>query len=116
MKKIGLIITTVIVTIIVLVGIVLAIIINKLGINMTSVIGIISGKKIESNYDHPLLTKDQEELIKSFGIDPASLPTSIPPNLEQCAVDALGADRVKQIKGGAIPTLNDYLKARQCLN
>lgn len=100
------------VTIAVLVGIAF-LVVNKLtGVNLGAVL---SGKKIESSYDHPLLSSSQEELLKSFGVDPATLPTTIPSNIEQCATDALGADRISQIKSGATPSLSDFLKAQNCL-
>lgn len=114
MNKIFTIVITVVVTLAILVGIVIFIA-SQFGLSVTSLSAILSGKKIESNYDHPLLSSSQEELLKSFGIDPATLPATIPPNLEQCAVDALGADRVNQIKSGAAPSISDYLKAQQCL-
>jgi len=113
MNKLFIIIITVVVTIAILIGIALFVINKLTGVNFGAVL---FGKKIDSTYDHPLLSTSQEELLKSFGVDPATLPTTIPSNLEQCAVDALGSDRVSQIKSGATPSLTDYLKAKQCLN
>ncbi|MFH0912309.1 MAG: hypothetical protein V1807_01485 [Patescibacteria group bacterium] len=114
MRKLLTIIITVIVTIAILAGI-LIFVASRFGLNVANLSAILSGKKIESNYDHPLLSQSQEELLKSFGIDPASLPTTIPANLEQCAIDAIGTDRVSQIKTGSTPSLIDYLKAQHCL-
>ena len=114
MRKLFTIVVTVIVTIAILAGIFIFIA-SRVGLNVVNLSAILSGKKIESNYDHPLLSQSQEELLKSFGVDPASLPTTIPSNLEQCAVDAIGADRVNQIKAGSTPSLSDYLKTQHCL-
>ena len=68
----------------------------------------------DSNYDHPLLSADQEKTLQSLGVNLESLPASITPAQEQCAVEALGQDRVNQIKSGATPSLTDYLKAKSC--
>ncbi|MBU1092098.1 hypothetical protein KJ836_00210 [Patescibacteria group bacterium] len=114
MNKLFTIIISVVITVVVLVGIAIFIA-SRLGLGNINLRAILSGKKIESTYDHPLLSSSQEELLKSFGVDPATLPTTIPANLEQCATDALGGDRVNQIKSGMIPTISDYLKAQQCL-
>lgn len=113
MNKVLTIVITIVITTGVLVGVVWLVFDKFIGINLGTAL---SGKKIESTYDHPLLTDAQEELVKSFGIDPATLPTTIPSNLEPCTIDALGIDRVNQIKSGSTPTLSDYLKAKECFH
>ncbi|MFA6594295.1 MAG: hypothetical protein WCT16_03495 [Candidatus Buchananbacteria bacterium] len=67
-----------------------------------------------SNYDHPLLSPSQEKILQTLGVDLESIPTTITPVQEQCSVEVLGQDRVNQIKSGAAPSLNDYLKAKSC--
>lgn len=69
----------------------------------------------DSNYDHPLLSDEQEKTLQSLGVNLESLPTSITPAQEKCAVEALGQDRVNQIKSGATPSITDYFKAKDCL-
>ena len=67
-----------------------------------------------STYDHPLLSTEQEKVLESMGIDTKSLPTQITATQEKCAVGALGVDRVNEIKSGASPSLDDFLKAKTC--
>lgn len=74
-----------------------------------------SRTELSPGYDHPLLSADQEKTLQSFGVNLESLPTSITPEQEQCAVEALGQDRVNQIKSGSAPSLTDYFKAKNCL-
>lgn len=64
---------------------------------------------------NPLLTPAQEKTVESFGINPASLPTTITPEMESCFVAKLGATRVQEIKNGSSPTASDYYKAKGCL-
>jgi len=64
---------------------------------------------------HPLLTEEQEKAAESLGIDPAALPSTITPAMEECFYDTLGAQRADEIRAGAEPTALDYFKARSCL-
>ncbi len=64
---------------------------------------------------NPLLTPSQVATLEKLGIDPAKLPTTITPAMETCFVNALGAARVNEIKGGAAPTPLDLFKAKSCL-
>lgn len=62
------------------------------------------------------LTPEQEKLLQAAGINVASLPTEITPELKVCAEAALGKERVAALKAGAQPTLSDLLKAKACIN
>lgn len=64
---------------------------------------------------HPLLSPAQEAALQGFGIDPASVPSEISPEQEACFVEALGQERVDEIKGGATPNASDYFKAKGCI-
>lgn len=64
---------------------------------------------------NPQLNASQEQALQSFGIDPASVPSSISPEQEACFEEKLGKERVNEIKGGASPTMQDYMLARGCL-
>lgn len=64
---------------------------------------------------NPLLTPSQEATLEKIGIDPAKLPTTITPAMEDCFVQTLGADRVNAIKSGASPTTIDLFKAKSCI-
>ncbi len=64
---------------------------------------------------HPLLTDSQEQMLEKIGIDPAKLPQTITPELEQCFIAKLGQERVDQIKSGQSPTAVDLFKAKSCI-
>ncbi len=68
-----------------------------------------------SNDNHPLLNTEQEKTLTSIGIDPATLPTQISPEQEQCFIAALGIEKVNAIKAGQVPDAMDIFKARDCV-
>lgn len=70
----------------------------------------------DNNDPNPLLDASQEAMLRSFGIDPASLPSEITPTMEACFVDKLGQARVDEIVGGDSPTASELMTARSCLN
>lgn len=70
--------------------------------------------EIIENYDHPLLSEDQEQMLENIGINPQIVPTEITPEMEDCARGALGDERVDQIIQGATPSTIDLLKAQAC--
>lgn len=65
---------------------------------------------------NPMLDAGQEAALESVGIDPASVPSEITPEMEQCFEAALGVERVNEIKAGAEPNMTDLFKARGCIN
>lgn len=69
----------------------------------------------EQTDTHPLLSASQEKALETFGIDPATVPSEITPEQEACFIDALGADRVAEIKAGDSPTATEYFKAKDCI-
>ena len=70
--------------------------------------------KTQSTYDHPLLNTQQEIFLENLGVNTKTVPSSISPAQEACAVEKLGQTRVNQIKAGAQITTSDYLKAGNC--
>lgn len=77
-----------------------------------------SADPANSNYNgdaNSLLNQEQENILRSAGIDPASLPSSISPEMEKCFAEKLGQDRVDEIKAGAEPGMIDLYKANSCL-
>ncbi len=64
---------------------------------------------------NPALNAAQEKALETFGIDPATVPTSITPAQEACFIEKLGASRVEEIKAGATPSMTDYFKANGCI-
>ncbi|OGG86050.1 hypothetical protein A2392_01115 [Candidatus Kaiserbacteria bacterium RIFOXYB1_FULL_46_14] len=64
---------------------------------------------------NPALSPTQEKTLETFGIDPASVPSSITPEQEACFIEILGEARVTEIKNGDSPTMTEYLKAKACI-
>lgn len=101
-----------------IIGVIVYITVAKpFGIDITEIPSAIqkSSESTGSSYDHPLLNEEQEVLLENLGIDTKNIPTQITPAQENCAIDALGAERVKEIVSGATPSISDYLKAKHCL-
>jgi hypothetical protein len=69
----------------------------------------------ESVYDHPLLDTEQEIFLENLGVDLETVPTEITQEQENCAVEALGAERVEELKSGGTPSISDYIKGKHCL-
>lgn len=61
------------------------------------------------------LTDAQKQALSSFGIDPASVPSSISAEQEACFVAELGSERVGEIKAGGTPSAMDFFKAKGCI-
>lgn len=61
------------------------------------------------------LSPAQVFFLEKTGIDPSKIPSTISPELEDCLTNAVGEERAKQIKTGAVPTPTDLLKAKSCL-
>lgn len=64
---------------------------------------------------NPALSPTQEKALETFGIDPATVPTSITPEQEACFVEKLGQERVNEIKAGDSPTATEFFKAKSCI-
>ncbi len=62
-----------------------------------------------------ILSTGQMEALVSLGIDPATVPSSISAEQEQCFVGELGEARVIEIKAGAVPSAMEFLSAKSCL-
>lgn len=61
------------------------------------------------------LSSAQIDALVNLGIDPAAVPSSISAEQEACFVAALGAERVEEIKAGAVPSAFELLKAESCM-
>jgi hypothetical protein len=74
-----------------------------------------STTEINSTSDeNPILSPDQEKTLRSYGINPVSLPSTITPEMQACFVSKLGSTRVAEIKNGSAPTASDYFAAKSC--
>lgn len=61
------------------------------------------------------LSAAQKQALVSFGIDPATVPSSISATQETCFVSVLGEARVSEIKAGAVPSAFEFFKAKTCI-
>lgn len=64
---------------------------------------------------NPALSPAQEKALETFGIDPATVPTTFTPEQEACFVEKLGQERVDEIKAGDSPTAAEFYKAKSCI-
>lgn len=71
-------------------------------------------EKVSSD-KNPALSPAQEKALETFGIDPATVPTSVTPEQEACFVEKLGQQRVDEIKAGDSPTVVEFYKAKSCI-
>lgn len=81
----------------------------------SSITNDVGGSAAATSDKNPLLSPEQEKMLESVGIDPANLPTEVTPELENCLVDKVGAQRANEIANGADPTPVEILKASACL-
>jgi len=61
------------------------------------------------------LSAQQEVQLESIGVDPASIPSEISPEMEDCFIEKIGEKRVTEIQAGAQPTPLELIKASPCL-
>jgi hypothetical protein len=57
----------------------------------------------------------QKKTLQSFGIDPASLPTTITVTQQTCLEGKFGTARFAEIKAGASPNAIEFYNAKSCL-
>jgi len=72
-------------------------------------------ESVEQVDKNPMLSPSQEKALSTFGIDPASVPSSITPEQEACFTEKLGEERVAEIKAGDTPTVTEFFEARDCI-
>lgn len=115
--KVVLIVLGVLLTLFILfIGLIIAVLltVKPFGMNLSQTVPVLLGNPIESTYDHPYLDADQEATLRSIGIDPANIPTEITAAQQQCAIEAVGAERVEAIMHGSTPTLSEILSVEKC--
>ena len=71
-----------------------------------------TGVTVDKN---PMLSESQEKTLETFGINPANVPSEISPEQEKCFEDAIGEDRVAEIKAGDSPTATEFYKSKNCI-
>jgi hypothetical protein len=68
----------------------------------------------QTDYDHPLLSPQQEAMLEDAGVDVSKLPSTIPPELESCLIGIFGKERVEEIKAGDIPGPLEIIRGKDC--
>lgn len=66
------------------------------------------------NFDHPLLSDEQEKAAKEAGIDVTQIPTEVTEAQAKCALEKLGETRIREISAGASPTAGEVIKLLPC--
>ena len=61
------------------------------------------------------LSDAQKEALRGFGIDPASVPSTVTSVQVACFEEHLGADRVAEIRAGGVPSAFELLKVKACI-
>ncbi len=108
-------IITSVITVLIILAIIAVIFIKPYGVDITEVVPAIIEEPVDSEYDHPYLTTKQENILESVGIDVKDIPTEITSEQEECAIEAIGVERVNEIVAGSAPTMTDILKTKHCL-
>jgi hypothetical protein len=67
------------------------------------------------NYDHPLLTEEQETQLINSGVDITKVPEEITEEQEKCVTDKISPERIQEIINGAQPTPLELLQVVPCL-
>ncbi|MBP9750132.1 MAG: hypothetical protein KBD21_05380 [Candidatus Pacebacteria bacterium] len=62
------------------------------------------------------LSEAQKVALSGLGIDPATVPSTISPIQVACFEEALGVDRVSEIRAGGVPSAFELLKVKSCIN
>jgi len=68
----------------------------------------------ETEDKNPALSAEQEAQLESSGINPATVPSEITPEMKACFIEKLGQERVEEIESGASPTPLEFIKAESC--
>ena len=63
---------------------------------------------------NPALNSTQEAALRTVGIDPGTLPTSVTPEMKVCFTEKLGAERVSAIVAGDTPTAVEIFQTKDC--
>lgn len=63
----------------------------------------------------PFLSEGQKQTLAKFGIDPASIPSSITVAQEECFKVKLGSARFAQIVAGDSPSITEFISAKSCI-
>lgn len=85
------------------------------GSSFTMPEGNSNGTSNSTSTNKIFLSEAQRKMLASYGIDPASIPTSINAEQEACFKTKLGATRFAQIIAGDTPTAIEMFSAKACI-
>lgn len=74
----------------------------------------VSGTQAETSASTGV-TPAQAKALETVGIDPKAVAQSFTPEQIVCFEAILGAERVVEIKGGAVPSFSEYNSVKGCL-
>jgi hypothetical protein len=63
----------------------------------------------------PFLSEEQKKTLAKFGIDPATIPSSINVTQEECFKSKLGSIRFAEIVAGDSPSITEFISAKSCI-
>jgi len=78
-------------------------------------VGVPTGIAPAPSDESSFLNEQQADALKTFGIDPETLPSEITPEQEACFVEKLGSARVAEIVAGDSPSVTEFYQARDCI-
>lgn len=61
------------------------------------------------------LSAAQVEALVALGVDPSAIPAEVSAAQENCFIEALGAERVAEVKAGAVPGPLEFMRAQSCI-
>lgn len=61
------------------------------------------------------LSEAQRAGLQAVGVDTATIPQTMTPEIEACFVAALGQQRVDSIVAGAAPNFKEFITAQHCI-
>jgi hypothetical protein len=61
------------------------------------------------------LSEVQKAALKSFGVDPASVPSTLTVEQSTCFRAKLGDQRYAEVKAGAVPNALEFFNAKGCI-
>ncbi len=70
----------------------------------------------ERNENELVLSVEQRDALRAYGIDPSTVPTTITPLQLFCFEEQLGVSRVSEIRAGAVPTAFELFRVKTCLS
>lgn len=62
-----------------------------------------------------VLSAEQKSMLEKFGVNPATLPSTLTTAQETCLTGKLGTARIAEIMAGAVPSAIEIFSAKSCI-